>query len=130
MTHSTKLGQAYVYTTIPAQDLVRARQFYAEKLGLEPLEESAEGLTYELAEGSQFLLFPSTGKASGDHTQIAFRTADIGATVGELRSRGVEFEDYDLPSLRTVEGIAERSGLRAAWFRDSEGNLLGVAQMD
>jgi catechol 2,3-dioxygenase-like lactoylglutathione lyase family enzyme len=125
-----------VATRLPAQDLDRARAFYAERLGLEPVEERPGGLRYECGRG-RFTLFESAGVASGSHTQMAWEVDDIEAVVGELRSRGVVFEQVDVPGLRTVEGIAEVEGNypsaggvgeRAAWFRDSEGNLLGIGQ--
>jgi hypothetical protein len=84
----------------------------------------------------EFALFESTGAASGAHTQMGWEVDDIEATVRELRARGVVFEEYDFPGLRTVEGIADiegnypskGSGERGAWFRDSEGNMLGLGQ--
>jgi catechol 2,3-dioxygenase-like lactoylglutathione lyase family enzyme len=125
-----------VATRLPAQDLERARSFYAEKLGLEPVEERPGGLLYRCGSGS-FALFESAGAASGGHTQMGWEVADIEATVAELRARGVVFEEYDLPGLRTVDGIATIAGNypskggvgeKGAWFRDSEGNLLGIGQ--
>jgi len=124
-----------VSTRLPAQDLARARAFYAEKLGLEPVEERPGGLRYRCGSG-RFSLFESTGAASGSHTQMAWEVDDIEAVVSELRRRGVVFEEVDAPGLRTVDGIAEVEGNypsagvaeRAAWFRDSEGNLLGIGQ--
>ena len=129
------LRDSHVSTRLPAQDLDRARAFYAEKLGLEPAEERPGGLRYQCGSG-QFSLFASAGRASGDHTQMAFTVDDLGAVVAELRRRGVEFEEVDVPGLRTVDGIAQvegnypsaGTGERAAWFRDSEGNLLGIGQ--
>jgi catechol 2,3-dioxygenase-like lactoylglutathione lyase family enzyme len=130
------LESSRVATRLPASDLERARSFYANKLGLEPSEERPGGLLYRCGEG-QFALFESAGAASGNHTQMAFEVEDIEATVRELAARGVVFEEYDLPGLKTVDGIAEvegnyasRGGVgeRAAWFRDSEGNLLGIGQ--
>jgi catechol 2,3-dioxygenase-like lactoylglutathione lyase family enzyme len=130
----TSLSRARVSGRLPAQDLARARRFYAEKLGLEPVEERPGGLRYEGALGS-FSLFASSGAAAGEFTQLAFEVTDIGQTVRELRDRGVVFEEVDVPGLRTIDGIAdvegnypstESGGERAAWFRDSEGNLLGV----
>ena len=130
------LKDSDVATRLPAQDLERARAFYAEKLGLEPVEERPGGLRYRCGAGS-FVLFASTGAASGDHTQMAWEVDDIEVVVHRLRSRGVVFEEVDVPGLRTVDGIAEvdgnypskhSSGERAAWFRDSEGNLLGIGQ--
>jgi catechol 2,3-dioxygenase-like lactoylglutathione lyase family enzyme len=129
------LNDARVATRLPAQNLQRAREFYADKLGLSPIEERPGGLRYAPAAG-EFVLFQSTGAPSGDHTQMAFEVHDIEATIAELRSRGVVFEEYDTPGLRTVDGIAEVEGNypskgvaeRGAWFRDSEGNLLAVGQ--
>jgi catechol 2,3-dioxygenase-like lactoylglutathione lyase family enzyme len=129
------LNTGRVATRIPVQDMQRARAFYAEKLGLEPSEERPGGLLYRCASGA-FALFESAGASPGTFTQMAFEVDDIEATVAELRSRGVVFEEYDLPGLTTVEGIAEidgnypskGSGERGAWFRDSEGNMLGIGQ--
>ena len=130
------LKDGKVATRIPVQDLQRARSFYAEKLGLEPSEERPGGLLYRCGEG-EFALFESAGAASGDHTQMAWEVEDIEATVERLRARGVVFEEYDFPGLRTVNGIAEIAGNypskggvgeKAAWFRDSEGNLFGIGQ--
>jgi catechol 2,3-dioxygenase-like lactoylglutathione lyase family enzyme len=129
------LNDAQVATRLPATDLNRARAFYADKLGLEPTEERPGGLMYRMGHG-KFALFESAGAASGEHTQMAFEVADLDAVVGELRRRGVVFEEVDVPGLRTVDGIAEVEGNypsvgigeRAAWFRDSEGNLLGIGQ--
>src|SRR5437660_2233528 len=106
---ATMLEQAKVAARLPAQDLERARAFYAEKLGLEPSEERSGGLLY-LCGGSEFALFESAGAPSGEHTQMAWSVDDIEATVEELRGRGVEFEEYDVPGLTTVNGIAEVAG--------------------
>jgi catechol 2,3-dioxygenase-like lactoylglutathione lyase family enzyme len=123
-----------VAARLPAQDLQRARAFYAEKLGLEPSEERPDGLLYRFANGEFALL--SAGAPSGAHTQLGWEVDNIDATVAELRGRGVVFEDVDVAGLTTVDGIAEVSGNypskgvgeRAAWFRDSEGNMLGIGQ--
>jgi catechol 2,3-dioxygenase-like lactoylglutathione lyase family enzyme len=129
------LRDGRVATRLPAQNLERARAFYAEKLRLEPVEERDGGLRYVCASG-EFALFESAGRASGNHTQMGWEVGDIDATVRELRARGVVFEEYDFPGLTTVDGIADiegnypskGSGERAAWFRDSEGNMLGIGQ--
>jgi catechol 2,3-dioxygenase-like lactoylglutathione lyase family enzyme len=129
------LENADVATRLPAQDLERARAFYAGKLGLEPAEERPGGLHYRCRSG-HFALFASGGAPSGTHTQMAFEVDDIEAVVEQLRSQGVVFEEVDVPGLRTVNGIADVDGNypskgvgeRAAWFRDSEGNLIGIGQ--
>jgi catechol 2,3-dioxygenase-like lactoylglutathione lyase family enzyme len=125
-----------VAARLPAQDLERAKAFYAEKLGLRPSEERPGGLRYRCGKG-WFALFASSGLPSGNHTQLGWEVEDIEATVTDLRARGVVVEEYDLPGLKTVNGIAQvaghypsRGGVgeRAAWFRDSEGNLLAIGQ--
>jgi catechol 2,3-dioxygenase-like lactoylglutathione lyase family enzyme len=130
------LRDARVATRIPARDLERARRFYSEKLGLEPSEERPGGLLYRCAEG-EFALFESAGSSAGTFTQMVWEVNDLEAVVAGLRERGVEFEEVDVPGLRTVDGIADVTGNypskggkgeRAAWFRDSEGNLHGIGQ--
>jgi catechol 2,3-dioxygenase-like lactoylglutathione lyase family enzyme len=130
------LQDSHVATRIPVQDLGRARCFYREKLGLEAAEERPGGLLYRCASG-EFALFESSGALSGAFTQMAWQVDDIEATVKTLRRRGVTFEEYDAPGLTTVDGIAEVAGNypskggvgeRAAWFKDSEGNLLAIGQ--
>lgn len=131
----TSFENAEVSTRLPAQDLERARAFYSEKLGLEPVEEREGGLRYRCG-NCCFSVFQSAGRVSGDHTQMAFEVDEIESVVADLRRRGVVFEEVDVPGLRTVTGIADIEGNypskgvgeRAAWFRDSEGNLLGVGQ--
>jgi catechol 2,3-dioxygenase-like lactoylglutathione lyase family enzyme len=133
--NAAALDATSVATRLPAQDLERARRWYRDKLGLEPAEARPGGLLYRVG-ATSFALFESRGKASGDHTQMAFDVEDIDAVVNRLRERGVEFEEVDAPGLRTVGGIADIDGNypskgtaeRGAWFRDSEGNLLGVGQ--
>ncbi|MDH6605275.1 catechol 2,3-dioxygenase-like lactoylglutathione lyase family enzyme [Streptomyces sp. SAI-208] len=130
------LARGRVATRLPAQDLERARRFYAEKLGLEPVDERPGGLLYRCG-GADFALFQSTGAPPGTFTQMGWEIDDIETAVSELRQRGVVFEEVDVPGLRTVNGIADvdgnypsknARGERAAWFRDSEGNLLGIGE--
>jgi len=130
------LNTGRVATRLPAQDLDRARRFYAEKLGLEPVDERPGGLLYRAASG-EFALFQSMGTSPGTFTQMAWEVDDIEPTVAALEKRGVVFEEVDVPGLKTVNGIAEvagnypskgAAGERAAWFRDSEGNMLGIGQ--
>ncbi|MEU9503945.1 VOC family protein [Streptomyces sp. NPDC048196] len=130
------LSRAQVATRLPAQDLARARRFYAEKLGLTPVDERPGGLLYRCG-GAEFVIFRSTGAAPGTFTQMAWVVDDIEATVAQLRARGVAFEEVDAPGLHTEDGIAHIAGNypskhahseRGAWFHDSEGNLLGIGQ--
>src|SRR5260370_41767328 len=130
------LERSDVAARLPAQDLARAKAFYRDKLGLKPSEERPGGLRYRCGDG-WFSLFESAGIPSGNHTQLGWEVDDTEATIAQLRARGVVFEEYDLPGLKTVNGIAEvacnypsRGGVgeKAAWFRDNEGNLLGIGQ--
>ncbi|WP_158891640.1 VOC family protein [Amycolatopsis anabasis] len=126
------LNNARIEARIPAQDLARARRWYAEKLGLEPAEERDGGLRYEGAAGV-FCLFASAGAADGSFTQMTFYVDDIEAAVADLRARGVVFEQYDgaVNGIMDIEGYypSKGRGERAAWFRDSEGNMLAVAEV-
>ena len=117
-----------VHAALPASDLERAKRFYAEKLGLTPQSETPGGVFYKCGAGTRFLVFPSGGTASGTHTQLGWEVGDIEAEVAELKARGVEFEEYDTPYLKTVNSIASPGPVKSAWFKDSEGNLLGLVQ--
>jgi catechol-2,3-dioxygenase len=119
---------AYAEATLPAKDLDRARSFYSDRLGLDPVSEDRAGVHFVMG-GTRFRLFRSGGAASGAHTQLALMVVDVQSVVNELKSRGLEFENYDYPNLKTVDGVADLGYARAAWFKDSEGNLLGIAQL-
>jgi len=106
------------YAKLPAQDPERARAFYREKLGFEPIHEHNGHLRYACG-GQEFLVFPSSGKPAGDHDQLGLVVDDVEAAYAELQSRGVAFE-YD--------GIKDYGVVKAAWFKDSEGNLLSINQ--
>jgi len=121
------LSSARVSATLPASDFERAKSYYSEKLGFTPVEDTPTGALYEAADGVQFLVFPSVGVASGTHTQIAFDVDDVASEVAALKDRGVVFEEYDLPDFKTVDGILKTQDMTAAFFKDSEGNLIGVA---
>ncbi len=115
--------------TIPAADLERAKAFYRDRLGLEPLVETPAWISYRAGDGF-FQLYPSSYAGTAQHTIGGWIVDDIDRVVAELRARGVVFEEYDLPGLRTVDGIADLEAVeRAAWFRDSEGNILSISQL-
>jgi catechol 2,3-dioxygenase-like lactoylglutathione lyase family enzyme len=124
-----------VATRLPTKDLARARRWYSEKLGLEPVEERRGGLRYRIGDG-EFSLFQSSGTSPGTFTQLAITVADIHKTAALLRDRGVQLLDYDSPRLRTVEGIARVEGNYPSkgsaelgcWFFDSEGNMIAIGQ--
>jgi catechol 2,3-dioxygenase-like lactoylglutathione lyase family enzyme len=122
------LSKYPTHTTLPASNLQRAKKFYNEKLGLVPAKEDPSGIFYKSGD-TEFLVFPSQGAASGSFTQIGFDVDNIEAEVAALKSRGVIFEEYNSPSLKTTNGVAAIGSRKAAWFKDTEGNLLGLIQM-
>ena len=119
--------QARVAAMVPAQDLERAQAFYRDKLGLTPAQDLGGLVMYQLAGGTGFLLYLTAGKASGTHTQLVFEVQDVEQAVKDLKAKGVRLEEYDTPTLKTVDGVAEIGGSKAAWFKDTEGNLIGLA---
>jgi catechol 2,3-dioxygenase-like lactoylglutathione lyase family enzyme len=122
------LANLHLYATLPATDLKRAKQFYAEKLGMTPDRETDAGLFYHCRGDTEFFLFASGGASSGTHTQAGWVSDDIEAEVAALKARGLTFEEYDTPYLRTENSIAITGPVKAAWFKDSEGNVLGLVQ--
>lgn len=114
----------------PVTDMARAKEFYEGKLGLAGgREEGDGGVTYELAEGTRLHVYPSPDNAGkSDATIAAFRTDDVEGIVNELSSKGIEFEQYDTDQIKTNEkGISELGDIKVAWFKDPDGNTLGVA---
>ena len=115
---------------LPAQDMERAKSFYADKLGLKPTREFEDGSAwYEMGgENVGFAVFPSMGAPSGTHSQLGLDVPDVEATVKELRDNGVVFEEYDMPGFKSVDGIVDMNGEKGAWFKDSEGNLIALSE--
>ncbi len=121
------LGSHRVFPTIPATDMARAKRWYQEKLGLTPSSEMPAGAVYTLAGGTGFLLYPTQFAGKAPNTLMGFETDDVEGDVGALKKKGVVFEDYDTPDLKTVNSIASFGDMKGAWFRDSEGNILSIA---
>jgi predicted enzyme related to lactoylglutathione lyase len=122
------LSDHQVYAAIPTDDIERLRPFYEDVLGFVPRDANPAGIYYDAGAGTYFVLTRSSGKASGAHTQMAFRVSDIESEVRDLQRRGVTFEEYETP--KTVEGIATIPIGRTAWFRDPDGNLIGMIQFN
>lgn len=122
------LNERRAHATLPVGDLAVARDFWEGRLGFVPLETYPTAVLYAGAGGSVFAISRASARATGGNTQMAFTVPDIEAEVAALVSLGVAFEAYDLPGLRTVDGIAELGGNRVAWFRDPDGNVIGVIQ--
>jgi catechol 2,3-dioxygenase-like lactoylglutathione lyase family enzyme len=113
---------------LPVQDLERAKRFYEEKLGLKP-ESEDPGAAHYRSGSTSFDLYPSQFAGTAQHTLAAWMVDDIRASVEELRSRGIVFEDYDIPGLKTEDSVADLGFELAAWFKDSEGNVLSLGQL-
>ena len=122
------LKNAPVVPYIPATEIARARKFYEEKVGLVPRQEIAGGVVYECGKGSWIFLYQSGGAGTSKASQAFWQVEDVEAEVTALRAKGVVFEEYDLPGLKTVNGIASGGGARAAWFKDTEGNIMALIQ--
>ena len=114
--------------TLPSPDIQVSRRFYEDVLGFAPRDETPAGIFYDAGGSSFFALTRSSGKASGGHTQLGFKVSDIVAEVADLRARGVTFEEYETP--QTIDGIATTPIGRAAWFRDPDGNRIGMIQFE
>jgi catechol 2,3-dioxygenase-like lactoylglutathione lyase family enzyme len=117
---------------VPVSDLDRAASFYGETLGLKEAQRYEEPaanpmIRYALGDGT-VLIYKSVGAGESRHTLLGFIVDDIEATVDDLRGRGVTFEEYDMGDIKTEDGIATIGGDRAAWFKDPDGNILGVGQ--
>ena len=118
------LSNAPVTTMLPVKDLNRARAFYEGKLGLKPVGLRPDGkFTYDCG-GATLALIPKEGGTKADHTAVSFRVSDIAASIAELERAGVRFEDYDFPGLKTVGHVCVLGAEKAAWFLDTEGNIL------
>lgn len=122
------LQSAPLYAYIPAKDVARARRFYEQKLGFKPGREVAGGVTYEFAGRTACFLYPTPNAGSSRASQAFWQVSDIEREVAELRSRGVEFESYDMPGDKSPSGVVTAGGAKAAWFKDSEGNIMAIIQ--
>ena len=122
------LKKARISPVLPATDIERAKRFYSETLGLSEAENGEPGgLTFECGEGTSLYIY-ERGPVKVEHTLASFDVEDLEAEMEELRGRGVVFEEYDLPGLKTISGVADMDGYKAAWFKDSEGNILAIGQ--
>ena len=115
-----------MYSYLPAKDVLRARGFYEQKLGFKPKEEVAGGVVYECAGGTACFLYPTENAGTSSASQAFWRVADIEREVAELKAKGVKFEEYDMPGMK--DGIATGGGAKAAWFKDTEGNILAIIE--
>ncbi|MEO8432086.1 MAG: VOC family protein [Acidobacteriota bacterium] len=122
------LQRSPLFSYIPARDLARARRFYEEKVGLKPDSEEAGGVTYKFAGGTACFLYPTPNAGTSKASQAFWQVEDVDREIEELKSRGVEFLHYDMPGERSPSGAITAGGAKAAWFQDTEGNILAIVQ--
>jgi predicted enzyme related to lactoylglutathione lyase len=117
-----------MYAYIPARDLKRAREFYETKVGLRPKEERNGGVVYEFAGGTACFLYPTPNAGTSKASQAFWSVDDVDALIVALKARGVVFEDYAMPGERSAQGAITAGGAKAAWFKDSEGNIMALIE--
>lgn len=123
------LATAPAYAVLPAENIDRARRFYEETLGL-PVQDYPEARQFVVQAGSGTrVMFYERERTTAQHTTLGFQVDDLTRAMSELRARGVTFEEYDLPGLKTSNGVARMGDTYAAWFADTEGNIISLAQI-
>lgn len=123
------LNNAHLTTILPAVDLERARRFYSQTLGLKEERKTAEGgVRFRAGDGTDLELVPRGQPSKSEYTALTFEVSDVEGELRDLEGRGVKFEDYDLPGLKTERHIAIMGSEKAAWFKDPDGNILCIHQ--
>jgi predicted enzyme related to lactoylglutathione lyase len=117
-----------LYAYLPAQDITRARRFYEQTLGFKPKQEVGGGVAYAFAGGTAAFLYPTPNAGTSKASQAFWQVDDIEREVADLKARGIRFEHYDVPGASGTGEIVTAGGARAAWFKDTEGNILAVVQ--
>ncbi|MET9622794.1 MULTISPECIES: VOC family protein [unclassified Streptomyces] len=121
------LSESPIVAIIPVSDLARAKRFYTDTLGLTMTKESEEDTRFDCG-GTTIGLYETPHGGQAAHTLASWKVDDLDAEMSTLRSKGVTFEEYDLPGIKTVDGVVESDTMRGAWFKDSEGNILCVTE--
>ncbi|WP_345697225.1 VOC family protein [Kitasatospora terrestris] len=122
------LADAPLLAVIPVADIERAKRFYRDTLGLTLTRENGPDVGFSCG-GTEFGMYETPYGGQAQHTLASWKVDDLDTEMAELRRRGVVFEEYDLPDLKTLDGVAEADGMRAAWFKDTEGNILCVNEV-
>ena len=123
------LGDHPIDVVLLATDLETSKAFYAGKLGLEIISESVYEITYKCGGDSRLAVTKSTTGTADEQTQAGWRVTDLDAELAELRSRGVEIQEYDMPELKTVDGVVDLGFARMAWIVDPHGNALAILEL-
>ena len=122
------LQDSPLYAYIPAKDLARARQFYEGKLGFKPQQETNGGVVYAFGKGTACFLYPTPNAGTSQASQAFWSVDDVDREIEALKARGVVFENYDMPGEKSAAGAISAGGAKAAWFKDSEGNIMALIQ--
>jgi predicted enzyme related to lactoylglutathione lyase len=118
-----------MYAYIPAKDVARARRFYEDKVGLRPKQEIAGGVVYEFGKGTACFLYATPNAGTSRASQAFWQVDNVDREMAALKARGVTFEDYDVPGEQSPSGAVIAGGAKAAWFKDSEGNILAIIEI-
>jgi catechol 2,3-dioxygenase-like lactoylglutathione lyase family enzyme len=121
------LQKCPMYAYLPVTDFARARNFYEQKLGFKPRQEMPAGVIYEFGNGTACFMYPTPNAGTSRASQAFWQVDDVEREVAE-KARGVKFEEYDMPGTRSQGGIVTAGGEKTTWFKDTEGNILGVVQ--
>jgi catechol 2,3-dioxygenase-like lactoylglutathione lyase family enzyme len=122
------LQNSPMFAYLPVKDVQRARQFYEQKLGFRAKQELAGGVVYEFAAGTSCFMYPTPNAGTSRASQAFWQVEDVEREVDELKSKGVVFEEYDMPGMPMKNSIATGGGAKTAWFKDPEGNILAIVQ--
>ena len=122
------LQNSPMYSYMPVKDVSRARKFYEDKIGFKPGEEIEGGVVYKFADHTACFLYPTQNAGTSKASQAFWQVDDVEREVAELKRRGVTFEEYDTPDMKTVDGIASPGDVKAAWFKDTEGNTMALIE--
>ena len=123
------LATSRMTTILPVVDADRAREFYGKVLGLTDLGQTGDGKYLFSSASGLIALLPKPAPTKAEHTAVSFEVPDAAKMVQQLTARGVKFEDYDLPGLKTVNNVCVLGSEKAAWFKDTEGNLLCIHEV-
>lgn len=122
------LQNAPMYAYLPATDLARARRFYEEQLGWRPIDAGPQGVTYQFAGRTACYLYATPNAGTSKASQAFWHVTDVDHEIAELKARGVVFEHYPMEGTRSPSGAVTAGGAKAAWFKDTEGNILALVQ--
>jgi catechol 2,3-dioxygenase-like lactoylglutathione lyase family enzyme len=123
------LKDSKAVATVATRDMPAAHAFYSDTLGLPTMTATGDFTAYQLPDGSALSVYSRPNHVAPENTTVTFLVSDFDAEMADLRSRGVTFEDYDIPGVKTVDGVATLDAAKGAWFKDPDGNILAITTM-